>query len=770
MEQKTLTLGLIPSPDMPEELVNKMTETLAKDLKKHIDANVTWQIEVEVDPLTGTAEKVNTIVEKAYKIKEEHNWDYTISLTDLPIFANHKAVTADVSFEKKAGLVSLPSFGAFPLKKRIRKALTFVMDLMYDNKETAKVEKEPTPLTSRFLLSKINRIETMEDQTSDARFIVQSSIIGWLRILSGMTFANRPWKALGSFKSILALSFATGTYISIFSTPWELSVTYSPLRLFILMLISIISMVFWFIVAHKLWEKPSMQGKSQYRKLYNFTTITTLTIVAIIIYLTLFAIIMISLSIFVSPDIFEEWSGKNTDDTVLPFFTLAWFVTSLGFLAGAIGSTAEKEENVRNITYCYRQLNRKKELEQNEDESSSAQSTSEQTLTNERKEKPPHTTTIGLIAAPELAEDLSKELVERLPDLLSQYISSDINWEVERVADSLIGGAETSKEIFSHATTYRESREWDYLISLTDLPIFHEKYIVAVDIEENNYSSLISIPAFGWRPVFKRIEKVIIQITQQMISSSGDTKEQAKSSSDSNKQVKNTKLLRKQFPISTVRKIQTEPDETSKGHTKYIVVPRFNGSFRLLSGMTFANNPFQLMPSLTNVIAISFTTGAFGLIFTTMWKLSYYFSDWRLLIITLASIFGMTIWVIISHELWEPKRAHLSSQQPKRMRRLYNTTTFSTILIAIISYYIIIFLLFFMITNLFIPKDFLTETLSMDEPAGVLEYMQLAWLAASVSTIAGGIGAGLENEELVRDATYSYRQRKRYESIHKKSS
>ena len=37
--------------------------------------------------------------------------------------------------------------------------------------------------------------------------------------------------------------------------------------------------------------------------------------------------------------------------------------------------------------------------------------------------------------------------------------------------------------------------------------------------------------------------------------------------------------------------------------------------FRLVSGMTFANNPLNMMASLSNIVAIAFTTGAFGLVF-----------------------------------------------------------------------------------------------------------------------------------------------------------
>lgn len=771
MSIPTLTLGLIPSPDVPADIVDQIKDVLISDLEKYIDRNVNWRIEVEVDPLTGTAEEVNTVIDKASVLKSEHDWDYAVSLTDLPTFFKHKVATADVSFQRNVGLLSLPAFGAFPLKKRIRKALIFVIDLLYDNKQTTEIEEEPSHLTSRFLFTKVERVETKEHQTMDARFVMQSTILGWLRILSGMTFANRPWKALGSFKKILALAFATGTYISIFTTPWQLSVAYSPFRLFTLMLASIIGMVAWLTFSHKLWERPSSKGQSKYRKLYNITTITTLTSIAIIIYIVLFLIMLFSISLFVPLNLFKSWAEVNPDDSIYPLVRLAWLVSSLGVLAGAVGSTVEKHEKVRNITYSYRQLNRRHQIEQERSHSISEKASTpdwiakEHKRTNEKK-KTPQTTTIGLIAAPELADELSRDLIKRLPRFFAEYISRDIYWEIEKVVDPLTGGAEVAEEIFRKADYYREKKDWDYIISLTDLPIFNGKDIVMVDIEEETGTGLVSIPAFGWRPVFKRVEKAIVQTVQQMMQISKDPRIHEESIPADKTSVKGSKLLRKQFPVSTIRKIQAKLEKTGHTHTRYLVVPRLNGNIRLLSGMTFANNPFKLMPSLTSVIAIAFATGSFGMIFTTMWELSYLFSNFRLMGVNIAAIIGMTIWMIIAHDLWEPRTSHSYSYQPKRMRRLYNFTTLSTLLMAIITYYFVIFLLFTMVTLLFIPQDFLTETLSMDQPAGLIEYLQLAWFAASISTVAGGIGAGLENDEVVRDATYGYRQKKRYDSIH----
>lgn len=50
-------------------------------------------------------------------------------------------------------------------------------------------------------------------------------------------------------------------------------------------------------------------------------------------------------------------------------------------------------------------------------------------------------------------------------------------------------------------------------------------------------------------------------------------------------------------------------------------------------------------------------------------------------------------------------------------------------------------------------------------PATASTYLNLAWFASSISTVAAAIGAGLNNAELILESTYGYRQKQRYKQI-----
>lgn len=299
-------------------------------------------------------------------MKKANNWDYAISITDLPSFSEHKAVIADINTKNGVGMISLPSFGAFPLKKRIRKAIILITELLYKN-NNQDVEEIASEINWSFLLSKVKRVEPAEDLNTDVRLILNSQVFGWLRILTGMIFANRPWNAIGAFKKVLTLAFATGIYISIFSTPWQLSVAYTQSRFITLMLLSITSMVIWIVFAHQLWERATSKSQSQYRLLYNVTTVLTLSVITIINYLVLFSLFLLSIALFVPEGIFEAATDDGANNSVENYLRLAWLTTSLSLLVGAVGASVEKEGKIREVTYSYRQRNRYYEIEKQDD-------------------------------------------------------------------------------------------------------------------------------------------------------------------------------------------------------------------------------------------------------------------------------------------------------------------------------------------------------------------------------------------------------------------
>lgn len=362
---------------------------------------------------------------------------------------------------------------------------------------------------------------------------------------------------------------------------------------------------------------------------------------------------------------------------------------------------------------------------------------------------------IGLVAAPGVTEKIACLLKTELPELLASHFSENHEWQIETIIDPLTGSAETVQKIFRKISDYQNNNEWQYTIGLTDLPIVRNGNAVAFDINSSNGASLISIPSYGWRPIKKRLQRSILGIIDAIDEYNESNMKQAEGEDESEQQ------LNAQFPFSNLVTKTEYFEDTDSKHTLYYVSSNTKGSFRLISGMTFANNPFNMLKSLSNVVAIAFTTGAFGIVFTTMWNLSFVYSVWRMLLIMLVAILGMMVWIIVAHNLWESSK----ESNNKQITMLYNLTTTLTLTVSIVFYYLILFCLFLLASLVVLPPGYLGQTLKLNGPANFITYINLAWFATSISTVAGAIGAGLNNESQILESTYGYRQKQRYKKM-----
>lgn len=380
---ESVAIGIIAAPNLPADIAEDLEQEVTDLLSDAIDEKVDWKIESLIDPLIGFAENTNQILDKVVAIKKENDWNYAVCLTDLPLFSRKHLVVADASVENSVAQISIPVFGFMPMRSRIKKAFIQMMGELYyrnsarDSFATDIVHMKPFlkrnkykkfPKPKPFSLSLTKRVEMAEeDEQVDVRYIIKSLMIGRLRVLSGMTFANRPWIALFSFNKLITLAFATGSYISIFPTPWQMSIAYNPVRFIAVMVLAILGTIIWVIFSHDLWERPTKKGKKRWRDLYNWTTFTTLGVIIIINYMMLFIIFLGAIAIFVPPSLFEAWTGIEDEPTPEYYFALVWLITSLGTLAGAIGTGIEDEEKIRDITYSYRQKHRYYEMEKEEE-------------------------------------------------------------------------------------------------------------------------------------------------------------------------------------------------------------------------------------------------------------------------------------------------------------------------------------------------------------------------------------------------------------------
>lgn len=351
--EQVRTLGLLPSPGHCERVAADIADSLSEQLAQSFDDQYTWKVEIVPDPLTGSNVAMSVAMDDIASRKEVHNWDYAISLIDIPIRRDKRIVIGQTGGGLDVAIISIPPLGVFNVRKKVRSMILELVDDMYRGTPSEDA-------TSRFLDGGEARrgLSTEEEADGDLRYTAPP-IRGNLRLVAGMVYANRPWRLFPSFKTTVATAFATGGYGLIFQSLWEIGNVYTYARLITLMLGAMTILAIWIIVSHGLWE-PEREGVSRYnRSLYNATTALTIATGVTFSYVMIFVMLLGAAVIYIPASLLESTIGHPP--SAINYVRIAWVTSSVATIAGAIGAGLEDSEAVQNATFGWRQSNRWKQ-------------------------------------------------------------------------------------------------------------------------------------------------------------------------------------------------------------------------------------------------------------------------------------------------------------------------------------------------------------------------------------------------------------------------
>jgi hypothetical protein len=146
------------------------------------------------------------------------------------------------------------------------------------------------------------------------------------------------------------------------STVWLLADSLSWWRLVVATIASIALVVGWLVIDGELWDRPedeSVQARQRSR-LYNASTLLTLTGGVLICYVALYVVNLAWALFILDPDLMGGYldAGVGYPDLLV----LAWFVASAATVGGGLGSGLETDEAIRAAAYSKREEERRERL------------------------------------------------------------------------------------------------------------------------------------------------------------------------------------------------------------------------------------------------------------------------------------------------------------------------------------------------------------------------------------------------------------------------
>lgn len=341
---------------------------------------------------------------------------------------------------------------------------------------------------------------------------------------------------------------------------------------------------------------------------------------------------------------------------------------------------------------------------------------------------------LGLQADPGVPARLAGRIADDLAAQLSR--TSDRQWRVDVSAGELPLAPDGTIPLLASAPQLLEKHGWEYLVYLTDLPRYLESRPVLSEVSADARAALISLPSLGALRVAERTRRLVVELI------------------DAAAAARSPDVAAIENALGGAAVHQELADEGALAITAR--ADRFTAP-RMLAGMLRSNRPGRLLPAMTGCIAVAVAAGAFGIFYGTLAAVADPLSIPRLLLISALVTTLLTLWLIIANGLWN-RQDH--PEQAWR-RPLDNTSTLVTVGVSVLLMYVILVAVMLALSLAVIDASFLRSEVM--HPVGLGDYLRLAWLSASMGTLAGALGSNFDSADAVREATYSRRYHQRRE-------
>lgn len=349
--QTRIAIGLIAAPGLPSEIAKDLAEDLERSLAERYPEG-RWHVPLVTDGLVTPPAPATELIDAAHRRLLREDWELAIALTDMPLRMGRHLVAGHASPMHRVALVSVPALGAARVRRRLLETALDLVEVLLGEMTGDDHAPSESP-RERFRQRLVDLSELAdEDPAHGPTGLAALASGGRLRLLAGMVRANRPWRLTARLYRALIAALATVAFALVTSDVWRISESTGPLRLAAVMLLSIGITVGSLIAVHDLWERSRPEWARDQVLLFNAATAITVTVGVASLYLVLFGLALVGSGLLITPDALSQAVGSDSD--LGDYLDLAWLVSSLATVAGALGAGLESDVAIREAAYAHR--------------------------------------------------------------------------------------------------------------------------------------------------------------------------------------------------------------------------------------------------------------------------------------------------------------------------------------------------------------------------------------------------------------------------------
>jgi uncharacterized membrane protein len=324
---------------------------------------------------------------------------------------------------------------------------------------------------------------------------------------------------------------------------------------------------------------------------------------------------------------------------------------------------------------------------------------------------------LGAILPPALDAAVVAELRDELAGALGERYPN-VRWELTLVHDRLVEPPVNLSELIDAIRDRLLVEQWDLVVCVTDLPLRLARRPLLTHASPTHGVALVSLPALG---VLRRRRRLLDAVVEAVGTLIGDERRLGELAAD----------------------VDDQP--------RFFLTRVVSGNIRLLLGMIAANQPWRLVGHLSRALIGALAATSFALVTSDVWRIAVSLDPLKLSALALGTIAAAAATLIAAHGLWEQAPDSRAREQVV----LFNLVTLVTVVFGVASLYAAVFIVSLAAAGLLIETSLLASAVHHD--AGFEQYLRLAWLASSLATVGGALGATVETDAAVREAAYAYR-------------
>lgn len=337
------SVRVVADPGPPTAAVDRIRDRLDERLR--VSAGID-SLKVDTETLALNPDGGLLVPERLRDPGDEAS--VVVVITEFPRMDGRRGMIAEVDHNRSTVVVSLPALGIVT-----HRLLPVIV---------AAIRRVRSPHAR----SAVHGARWFPADRDDLEYLASGKLLSRTRMVAGMVRGNHPWRLIPTLTGLMAAAAATASFGVFYSSIWAMANALSPWRLAGLSLLSMVVMTVWLIVNNRLWERKGMLPPARAR-LYNAATATTVLLNAAVLYVGLFVTtVCAALAVIDSGFLAQELSLQSA--SFHNYLYLAWLATSMGTVAGAVGSSADSYSDILAATYGYRERGRRRREEDREQE------------------------------------------------------------------------------------------------------------------------------------------------------------------------------------------------------------------------------------------------------------------------------------------------------------------------------------------------------------------------------------------------------------------